>query len=393
MVRVAQVVTRFIAGAGGVALRGALALDPERFAVTILAGEGGPLFAEAERAGLRVVRLRHMRPALLPLEDWRALAELRELLAEGSFELVHTHSAKAGAVGRLAAHQVGVAGVVHTLHGFPFHEFQSRLRRRAYIEAERRLGRITDQFLAVGSAVAAEAVRLRIAPPERIRSIASAIDTVGLEPASQATRKAARLLLGLPLEARVVGTVGRLDHQKAPQDLVAAARLLERPEVRFVWVGGGPLEHSLRRLVERSGLSSRFLLLGERSDVKQLLPAFDVFAMASHYEGLPCALVEAICAGIPVVATAVNAVPEVVIPGRSGLLVPPAALALLSQALAYLLDHREEAVRMAVAARAVVGDRFRPSELGRDLTDVYWRALGRAPGLLAAPLAAVEPPS
>jgi glycosyltransferase involved in cell wall biosynthesis len=391
MVRVAQVVTRFIAGAGGVALRGALALDPDRFSVTILSADGGPLLAEAERAGLAVVRLRHMRPELSPLDDWRTLRELQDLLARGGFDLVHTHSAKAGALGRLAAHRIGVAGVVHTLHGFPFHEFQSPVRRRAYVETERRLGRITDQFLAVGSAVAAEAVRLRIAAPEQIRTIASAIDPVGLGPASQETRKAARQLIGLPADAKVVGTVGRLDYQKAPKDMVAAARALDRPDVRFVWVGGGPLEQSVRRLVERSGLGSRFLLLGERSDVKQLLPAFDVFAMASRYEGLPCAIVEAISAGIPVVATAVNAVPEVVIPGRTGLLVPPGAPELLSRALAYLLDHREEAVRMAVAARATVGDRFRPDELGRDLTDVYWRALGHAPGVVGLPLAAVEP--
>jgi glycosyltransferase involved in cell wall biosynthesis len=391
MVRVAQVVTRFIAGAGGVALRGAQALDRDRFSVTILSQDGGPLFAEAERAGLQVVRLRHMRPELSPSEDRRALNELKERLAEGGFEIVHTHSAKAGALGRLAAHRLGVPGIVHTLHGFPFHEFQSRIRRQAYIETERRLGRITDQFLAVGAAVAAEAIRLRIAPPERILTIASAIDPVGLEPASPATRSAARLLIGLPASAKVVGTVGRLDYQKAPADMVAAARGLTDADVRFVWVGGGPLRDSIQRSIDREGLASRFLLLGERDDVRRLLPAFDVFAMASRYEGLPCAVVEAIAAGIPVVATAVNAVPEVVIPGRTGLLVPPAAPDQLGRALAYLLYHPEEAAEMAVAARSALGDRFRPDELGRDLTDVYSRALGRTAAGAGLPLAAVGP--
>ena len=391
MVNVAQVVTRFIAGAGGVALRGALALDRDRFSVTILSHDGGPLFAEAERAGFQVVRLRHMCPELSPLQDRRALNELQARLAEGGFEVVHTHSAKAGALGRVAAHRLGIPGIVHTLHGFPFHEFQSGLRRRAYIETERRLGRITGQFLAVGAAVAAEAIRLRIAPPERIRTIASAIDPIGLEPPSAAARVAARLLIGLPAAARVVGTVGRLDYQKAPEDMVAAARGLPDAEVRFVWVGGGPLRDSVQRLIERHGLASRFLLLGERDDVTRLLPAFDVFAMASRYEGLPCAIVEAIAAGIPVVATAVNAVPEVVIPGRTGLLVPPAAPGHLSRAIAYLLDQPQEAARMAAAARSALGDRFRPDELGRDLTDVYGRALGHPVEVVGMPLAAVGP--
>src|SRR5437588_3923059 len=202
VIRVAQVVTRFVAGAGGVALRGAEALDPDRFEVAIVAAPGGELLDDAERAGFEVMRIPHLVPELDPARDARAFRELVTVMTEGRFDVVHTHSAKAGALGRLAARAAGVPAVVHTFHGFPFHEFQSRLRRRSYVEIERRLGRITDQFLAVGSAVAAEAVRLRIAPPDRIRAIASAIDPVGLEPATEATRNAARLLIGLPAAAR-----------------------------------------------------------------------------------------------------------------------------------------------------------------------------------------------
>jgi glycosyltransferase involved in cell wall biosynthesis len=386
MIHVAQVVTRFIAGAGGVALRGALALDRRRFSVTILAADGGPLLGEAERAGLEVVRLRHLLPEIAPWDDWRALGELTERLAAGRFDVVHTHSAKAGALGRLAAHRVGVPLIVHTLHGFPFHEFQSAPRRAAYIRIERRLGRITDRFLAIGAAVAAEAVRLGIAEPERILTVASAVDPTGLHPPSPAEREAARRLLGVPLAAAVVGTVGRLDEQKAPEDMVAAAAALDRPDVRFVWVGGGPLERSVRRRVERSGLAGRFLLLGERGDVRRLLAGFDLFAMSSLYEGLPCAIVEAIAAGIPVVATAVNAVPEVVVPGRTGLLVAPRAPRQLSRALAYALDHPEAAARMAAAARVQIGDRFAPDALGRDLEETYEGSPARAAGSRPAPL-------
>ncbi len=374
-VRVAQVVTRFIAGAGGVAFRGALALDRDRYAVTILAGDGGPLLAEAERAGFEVIRLRHLRPELR-LRDVSALRELSAALQEGQYQVVHTHSSKAGALGRLAAHRVGVPAIVHTFHGFPFHNFQSRVRRASYIAIERRLGRITDRFLAVGGAVAAEAVRLKIAPPERIRVIACAIDA-DILPLTEGTRAEARRRLGVPPGAVVVGSVGRLDYQKAPQDLVAALNGLQRPDVWGVWIGEGPLRAKVERLVRRNGLAGRFLFLGERRDVPALLPGLDVFAMASRYEGLPCALVEAMTCGVPVVATAVNAVPEVVIPGRTGLLVPPADPASLTRGLAYLLDHPDERARMAAAARVQLGDRFRAEALGRDLTDTYTSALGR----------------
>jgi glycosyltransferase involved in cell wall biosynthesis len=372
--RVAVVVTRFIAGAGGVALRGALALDPNEYSVTIFSAPGGSLLAEAEQAGFKVVRLKHMRPELSPREDASALRELQDELGSGDFDVVHTHSSKAGALGRFAAHRVGVPAIVHTFHGFPFHDFQFGPLRAAYIAIERQLGRITDQFLAVGGAVAAQAISLRIAPTERVRTIASAIQ-LDIPPVSPSTRAAARRLMGLPESAKVVGTVGRLAAQKAPQDLVAAIESMGRPDVYCVWVGDGPLREDVTRLIERRKLTKQFLLLGERSDVAALLPGFDIFALASHYEGLPCSVVEAMTCGVPVAATAVNAVPEVVVPGRTGLLVPPGAPALLGRAMAYLMDHPAEGARMALAARVHLGNRFHPEVLGRDLSETYELAL------------------
>jgi glycosyltransferase involved in cell wall biosynthesis len=368
------VITRFIAGAGGVALRGALALDRNEHSVTILSAPGGPLLAEAEKAGFKVVLLKHMRPEISPRDDPRGLQELIHLLREGDFDVVHTHSAKAGALGRFAAHRIGVPAIVHTFHGFPFHDFQFGPVRSTYIALERSLGRITDQFLAVGGAIAAQAISLRIAPAERIRTIASAIE-LDILPASPGNRAAARHLMRLPEDVQVVGAVGRLAPQKAPQDLVAAIEAMGRSNVYCVWVGDGPLRQEVARLIERRKLTNRFLLLGERHDVAALLPGFDVFALSSHYEGLPCSVVEAMTCGIPVVATAVNAVPEVVVPGRTGLLVPANAPMLLGKALAYLLDHPAEGSRMSLAARAQLGDRFDPKVLGRDVAETYELAL------------------
>lgn len=375
--KVAQVVTRFIAGAGGVALRGALALDPDRYDVTIFAADGGSLLAKAEEGGLEVVRLRHLVPELDPRRDLLAFRELVGHLREGGFDLVHTHSAKAGTLGRLAARRAKVAGVVHTFHGFPFHDFQPRAVRATYIGIERRLGRMTDQFLAVGGAVAADVVRLGIGAPERVTATVSTVDA-GIPPTTPARRAEARLRLGLPDGAPVVGTVGRLDFQKAPLDFVAAAVRIaaERPEARFVWVGGGPLLEETKAAIAKAGLAGRFLLAGERNDVADLLPAFDVFAMSSLYEGLPCAVVEAMTCGIPVVATAVNAVPEVVVPGRTGILVPPAKPAALARAVTYLLANTEHAQLLATTARSRMSDVFEPDALGYELEVTYARALG-----------------
>lgn len=394
-IRVAQIVTKFLAGAGGITLRGALALDQDRFAVTIMsAGAGplaGPLMEAAERAGLGVVRLEHMAPDLDPREDLKGIGELTAILRDGSFGLVHTHSAKAGGIGRLAARRAGVPAIVHSFHGFPFHEFQSAIRRRAYIAMERALGRFTDQFLTDGGQIAAEAVRLRIAPPERIRAIASPVDTDQISRLSPVTRAEARRRLGLSPKAQVVGSVGRLDYQKAPGDMVAALARMGRPDVRVVWIGDGPLRARVEAMTRRLGLADRFVLVGERADVPALLPAFDVFAMSSLYEGLPCAVVEAMTCGVPVVATAVNSVPEVVIPGKTGLLARPSDPGSLARAIGYLVDHPEEGTRMALAASAHLGDRFTGDALGRDLTEVYALALGRPAPAPAAPLSVGRP--
>jgi glycosyltransferase involved in cell wall biosynthesis len=325
-----------------------------------------------------VVRLRRMGGGrhVYPRADAQAVRELCDRLRAGRFDVVHTHAGRAGALGRVAARRAGVRAVVHTLHGFPFNEFQSPIVRRTLLTIERRLGRITDYFLTDGTFVASEAVRLRIAPPERIRALISPIDPV--PPVSAAARRTARRRLGIPEDAEVIGTAARLAVQKAPLDMVRAFARLGRPDAYMVWLGDGELRPETERLIERLGVGGRFLLLGDRSDVPELLPAFDVCAISSLWEGLPCAVVEAMTCGIPVVATAVNSVPEVVIPGRTGLVARPADPASLARALAFMLDHPDAAARMARAARRHIGEQFSSEALGREIGNAYATALALA---------------
>ena len=377
---VAVVVTRLQAGAGGVALRGAIALDPERYEATIIAGDtdgaadsdgsGDRLLVHAVAAGLRVVSLPELVSPISPRQDTRGLRLLTAHLADAGYDVVHTHSAKAGALGRLAAERAGTPRVVHTFHGFPFHEFQSRGRRAAYVAIERYLGRRTDMFLAVGGAVAAEAVRRGIAGPERVRVINPAISWPDI-PAGPAARAAARRRLGVPVGGKVVGTVGRVDYQKAPESFVDALAALDRPDVYGVWIGDGPLRRDMERRAERRGLGDRLHCVGHSDDVPGLLSGLDVFVMASRYEGLPCAVAEAMTAGLPVVATAVNAVPDVVLPGETGLLAAPERPQQLAAAIRYMLDQPAEAARMAAAGQRLIGDRFTPDALGAVLDAAY----------------------
>jgi glycosyltransferase involved in cell wall biosynthesis len=382
--RVAVVITRLEGGAGMLALRGAKAMAPGVVQPTIVTGSGSRrLLGEAAAAGIEVVVEPLLREVIAPRSDLRAVRRLDALFRELNFDVVHTHCAKAGAVGRVAARRAAIPRIVHTFHGFPFHEFQSLPRRRAYVTIERRLGRITDVALCVGASVAAEAARRELVAPERIATIGVVVDGPDRVRASMSARqpgarRRARAALGLPDDAAVVGAVGRLTYQKAPEDFVAAMRELDRPGVIGVWVGGGELAGRVGRLAGALK-DARVILAGERTDVLDVLPAFDVFALPSRYEGLPTAIVEAMICGVPVVASAVNAVPELVVPGETGLLVPPQRPGLLAGAIRYLLESPAVAARMAEAARARLGDHYVESELRAALLAAYGVGPGTTP--------------
>jgi glycosyltransferase involved in cell wall biosynthesis len=377
VVRVATVITRLEGGAGQLALRGALIMDPGAYEMTIITGRGDPVLLDrAAAAGLEVLIEPALRAPIAPRSDLGALVRLRGLFTRRPFDIVHTHTAKAGMIGRLAAHGAGVPRLVHTYHGFPFHEFQALPRRQAYVRIERGLGRITDLALCVGTGVAVEAVRRRLISPERIRTIGVVADGPALAHDGRhgavpgSARARARAALGLPAGATVVGAVGRLTYQKAPGDFVAALRELGRPDVTGVWVGDGELAGQVAAQAGETP-AVRLVLAGQRGNVAELLPAFDVFLLSSRYEGLPTAVVEAMICGIPVVATAVNAVGDVVVPGETGLLVPPGHPALMADAVRFFLDSPEAAARMAAAAQARLGKRFGEPALRQALAAAY----------------------
>jgi glycosyltransferase involved in cell wall biosynthesis len=379
--RVATVITRLEGGAGVHALRGAQSLDRGLVTPTIVTGRGGRLIDEAAASGIEVIIEPALREVIAPRSDVLAARQLEEMFRRRAFDVVHTHCAKAGAVGRMAAHRAGVSQIVHTFHGFPFHQFQSVLRRQAYVAVERRLGKITDLALCVGTGVAAEAVRRELIAPQRVRTIGVAVGGPDRARASMSAqdpqaRRRARAALGLPADALgdsdvpVVGAVGRLTYQKAPEDFVAAIAALGRPDAIGVWVGGGELADRVGRLARQLS-GPRVILAGERADVLDVLPAFDVFALTSRYEGLPTVIVEAMICGVPVVATAVNSVPDIVVPGETGLLVPPRRPGQMAAAIRYLLDSPEAAARMAATARARLGDDHSEATLRAALTAAY----------------------
>jgi glycosyltransferase involved in cell wall biosynthesis len=273
---------------------------------------------------------------------------LRRLLAERDFALLHTHSPLSGAVARLAAPKQ--IRFVHTEHNM-WERYRSATR-----WANAATFRRNDAVIAVSRAVADSIPSRFCSPALRSRGVDVVLHGIDLEDVTSGTeaRTRARAQLGLEPDALVVGTVGNLTEKKNHPLLVEAFRLVHgrHPGSRLVIIGGGPLEQQLRERVRRAGIEDVTLLTGSRDDASELVSAFDVFALSSRFEGLSIALVEALAAGIPTVATHVGGVPEVLHDSAAGWTVPDGDQAAFAANLDLLLSDPALRARMSAAATA-----------------------------------------
>ena len=351
-IRVAHVITMMeLGGAQDNTLHTVTHLDPARYQTFLLAGPGGLLEAEARTAlGERYQTVPDLRRPIHPLRDLRAYRQLRRALAAIRPQVVHTHSSKAGLLGRLAAARERVPVIVHSIHGFGFHPDQPRLLRGALIAAERLAARTATHYVAVSEANRRQGRRLGLFNGATASVIRSGVllDRFRHPPEGPAARRA----LGLPAAAPVVGTVACFKPQKAPLDFVAtAARVAAAvPGVQFLVAGDGVLRPQVEAAIRRARVPG-VRLLGWRRDVPRLLAAMDVFCLTSRWEGLPRAVIEARAAGVPVVATDVDGVREAVREGVDGYLAPPGHVGALAAKVVHLLTTPGLREKMGTDAR------------------------------------------
>jgi glycosyltransferase involved in cell wall biosynthesis len=349
-------------------------LDRDLFEVFVCSGGEGPLAEEARREGLAFVPVTLKKKPIS-----RSPHEIASVLKKLKIDILHTHGGVAGLQGRTAARLAGTPAVVHTLHGIHYLHYRNPFLRWLYVLLERRCSRFTDRLVLVCQSDLGRAKKYRLAPEGRMTVILNGLDVRPMAEAGDLARR--RSELGWPPDRPIIGTIARLHRQKGIIHLLQASRRILKavPESRIVVVGDGPQSDRMRREAGRLRLGERCLFLGARKDATALLGLFDVFVLPSLWEGLPFVLVEAAALGKPIVATAVDGVPEILEDGRTGLLVPPGDSEALAIAVIRLLRDKDEAGRLAERARSLVPPRFPLRRMVEQTQTLYLDVLGVKP--------------
>jgi glycosyltransferase involved in cell wall biosynthesis len=319
----------------------------ERYDVTVAAHGDGPLRERAVAVGARFVPLRSVRRPINTLRDVRGLVELAFLMRRLRPHAVHANSSKAGILGRVAARLTGVPVRIFTVHGWAFRAATGRTA-VLYRFLERLVSPLTTTFVCVSESECAAGIAARTCDPRRTVVIRTGIDldTPRASPADEPPR---------------IVSVGRLAYPKDPVTFVRALAALNGRDFSALLVGDGPQRAAVQAALASLPAAARTRLVGDRHDVRALLAASQVFVLATRSEGLPLTVLEAMAAGLPVVASRVGGIPELVVDGETGLLVPPGDPVGLADAIARLLDDRRLRERLGAAGRSRVEQHF-----GRD---------------------------
>ena len=296
-------------------------LNTQKYEVDFACAPGGPLIEQAVRQGIRFWPIRNFVQKISIYDDLTALFELICLLRQKKYDIVHTHNSKAGFIGRLAAKITGVPIIVHTIHGFAFHEFEKPPRQKLFIYLEKFVAQFTDKLITVSEPLKEWGLELGIGRVDKYITIYDGIEIDRFKLNFDVEKK--RQEFGIKPSDLVVGVVSKLWQGKGHITVLEAAQkiIAQIPNVKFMFVGEGYLREKLESLAHHLGLSDYVIFTGFRNDIPELTSIFDVAVLASLFEGLGRVLLEAMVLGKPVIASRVGGIVDVIDDGKNGILV------------------------------------------------------------------------
>ncbi|MCA9129592.1 MAG: glycosyltransferase family 4 protein [Planctomycetales bacterium] len=341
-------------------------------------GPEGELLEQGRAGGVPIELVDSLRRAIHPIQDMRAYRSLVKLIRSFRPDVVHTHSAKAGFLGRLAASQCRVPAIVHTVHGAPFHPYQHWAARELFTRLERFAARRCHHLISVADAMTDLMVNARVAAPEKFSTIYSGMDVEPFRACGE-HRSTARRELGYGDADVVFGKIARLFHLKGHEYFIEAAAkvVADNPHCQFLLVGDGLLRAELEQQIDKLGLHQHFKFTGlvppER--IPYYLSSMDCLVHTSLREGLARTLPQALIAGKPIVSYDVDGAREVAIPRETGYLLPPKSIEPLAAAIAELAADQGLRDRLGQGGAARFTDQFRHQSMTRQIRELYVRLL------------------
>lgn len=337
-------------------------------------------FRTADDRSIELIETRNLVREVNPWRDWRCYHDLRRMIRDWKPDVVHTHSSKAGILGRLAAWKERVRCVMHTIHGPPFHKYEKRWRNTMYILSERIAARRCHIIGCVADAMRDEFLAEHIGQPEQYVTVYSGMEVERyINP--RWSRREVRRELGIDESDFVAGTIARLAENKGHDDLLDALGpvMNDRPRLKLLWVGDGWWRNRLLDRVKSMGLEDRIITTGlvPSEMIPKYLQAMDLLIHPSYREGLPRTVTQALLSGVATVAYDVDGTREVCIDQETGRLVRPGDRAGLCQAVLWMMDHSAERTAMGRRGREFCRERFSASRMVDHLDSIYAACLER----------------
>lgn len=341
-------------------------------------GPEGRLLEQGRAGDLSVAVVESLQRSINPVQDWRAYQQIRAILRDYKPDVVHTHSAKGGILGRAAAWKERVPAILHTVHGAPFYEYQSLAARKFYQSCERWAARRCHRFICVADAMTDLMVNAGVALRDRFTTIYSGMDVQPFVNAGQ-YRSAMRMQIGFSDDDIVVGKIARLFELKGHEFIVQAApKVVEQcPKVKFLFVGDGALRGALETEIAHNGLQDHFVFVGlvPPQEVPKYIGAMDMLVHTSLREGLARALPQGLLAGIPAISYDIDGAREVVRTGETGYLLPPKSIEPLADAIAKLANDPVGRAAMGRNGRTFCESRFDHHHMTEQIRSLYAQTL------------------
>ena len=345
-------------------------LDRKQFNPVLFTSRAGLLWQEASSInGLALKKSRFLEHSINPLKDFLALIELCRFIKKNNIDIVHTHSSKAGILGRWAARLAGAKVIIHTVHGWSFNNYQAWLVKMIFIWLEKISARITDKLIVVSNYDKEKGLAYGIGDNDKYTLIHYGIDYAAFQAEGEDERRS----LGINADDLAVGMISCLKPQKCPQDFIKLACSINKtmPNVKFVLVGDGILRIRVEKLIKALKLQPQLILTGWRKDIPAILRSLDIFVLTSLWEGMPISILEAMATSRPVIATDTGGIAEVIVEDKTGFLVRLGDMDKMAEKLIKLLENKDLRARIGHDAKNSLGQDFSLSNMAKHTQNLY----------------------